>query len=242
MGAGCSPRQANSCAHVLTPGRRLCARHRRRGPARAPKADTRRHHGSRSPCPQASRDLSQRPLPGHNDCLRSTFPLREMGLKASFLLGSLLTGLRAPAGSRRDPRLLFPPHCVCNRVRELAHTQAVRAARRPSVRAVSTRALPYPRVNGHGALGPARLPMGCRPCLRPRAAQQPWVWEAHFPPTWFPLGSGLWGWSRRAGRVLRTNSGFPLMVSIPRSSLSLGEPLATLLFRPGFASCSLWRP
>lgn len=47
------------------------------------------------------------------DCLRSTFPLREMGLKASFLLGSLLTGLRAPAGSRRAPQAPLPsPLCV----------------------------------------------------------------------------------------------------------------------------------
>lgn len=42
--------------------------------------------------------------------------------------------------------------------------------------------------------------------------------------------------------MLHTNSGLPFMVSKPRSSLSLGEPLATLLFRPVFASCSLWRP
>lgn len=50
------------------------------------------------------------------------------------------------------------------------------------------------------------------------------------------------GGGAERGRVLHTNSGFPFMDSIPRSSLSLGEPLATLLFRPVFASCSLWRP
>lgn len=63
--------------------------------------------------------------------------------------------------------------------------------------------------------------------------------EAYFPSALVPTERTAVGVEQESGRVLHTNSGFPFMVSIPRSSLSLGEPLATLLFRPVFASCSL---
>lgn len=125
-------------------------------------------HGSPSPRPPASSDLSQQPLPGH-DYLRSTFRLREMGLKAAFLLGSLLPGLRAPAGCRRAPGpSSLPPVCATVCVSSRTHTGYTSSRAPRSVWTVSTSALLYPKLNDRGALSPARLPMGCRPCLRPR--------------------------------------------------------------------------